>query len=589
MSLIQIYWRTLRLLAAERGKVVLICAANVVLAAVAIIEPIAFGRIVDAVTSKQGVGQSVALWAGLGVFNIVAFVLVARSADRLAHKRRAVVMTEAYERLMTMPLAWHQARGTSVSQHTLLRALEAMFTLWLEFMRQHMATAVSLVLLVPTAFTLDRRMFLVLLVLGVLYVVINRLVMARTRQGQASVERHYHRVFSHVSDSVGNVAVVQGYGRVVDEARLLREYAAALIAAQNPVLDWWALASALNRFAATLSMIAVIMIGAVLVERGELRVGDLIAFTGFATLLIGRLDQVTAFFSQIFEARAKLEDFYRMEDAADLRDEPAGAAELPKVRGDVSFRQVDFRFPGTGAGVEDVSFDVAAGQTVAIVGPTGSGKSTLIGLLQRVREPHGGAILIDGIDIAAVTRASLRRQIATVYQDAGLFDRSIEANIRFGREGASHEEVHGAAAAAAAHDFILQKTDGYDTLAGERGNRLSGGERQRIAIARAVLKDAPILVLDEATSALDVETEEKVRQAIDRLRRGRTTFIIAHRLSTIRNADLIVFLENGRVAETGTYTELASRGGRFAELLMAGGMLVDVETPLAEEGRIAAE
>jgi ATP-binding cassette subfamily B protein len=589
MSLIQIYWRTLCMLGAERGKVVLICAANVVLATVSILEPIAFGRIIDAVTSKVGVGHSVALWAGLGVFNIVAFVAVARSADRLAHRRRATVMTEAYERLMSMPLAWHQARGTSVSQHTLLRALETMFTLWLEFMRQHMATAVSLILLVPTAFTMDRRMFLVLLVLAVLYVAINRTVMARTRQGQASVERHYHRVFSHVSDSVGNVAVVQGYGRVAEEARLLRDYASALISAQNPVLDWWALASALNRFAATLSMIAVILIGAVLVERGELRVGDLIAFTGFATLLIGRLDQVTAFFSQIFEARAKLEDFFRMEDAVDLRAEPADAVELPSVRGEVSFRHVAYWFPGTGAGVENVSFDVGAGQTVAIVGPTGSGKSTLIGLLQRVREPQAGAILIDGIDISTVTRASLRRQIATVYQDAGLFDRSIEDNIRFGRDGANPEEVHAAAAAAAAHEFILQKAEGYGTSAGERGNRLSGGERQRIAIARAVLKDAPILVLDEATSALDVETEEKVRQAIDGLRLGRTTFIIAHRLSTIRTADLIVFLENGRVVETGSFAELSARGGRFAALLSAGGMLPEAESHVNDGSRLAAE
>jgi ATP-binding cassette, subfamily B, beta-glucan exporter len=232
---------------------------------------------------------------------------------------------------------------------------------------------------------------------------------------------------------------------------------------------------------------------------------------------------------------------------------------------------------------------VGAGQTVAIVGPTGSGKSTLIGLLQRVREPQAGAILIDGIDISTVTRASLRRQIATVYQDAGLFDRSIEDNIRFGRDGANPEEVHAAAAAAAAHEFILQKAEGYGTSAGERGNRLSGGERQRIAIARAVLKDAPILVLDEATSALDVETEEKVRQAIDGLRLGRTTFIIAHRLSTIRTADLIVFLENGRVVETGSFAELSARGGRFAALLSAGGMLADEETQPIDGSRLAAE
>ena len=244
----------------------------------------------------------------------------------------------------------------------------------------------------------------------------------------------------------------------------------------------------------------------------------------------------------------------------------------------VEFRNVSFNFSSTNQGAKDVSFSVAAGQTIAIVGPTGAGKTTLINLLQRVYEPDSGKILIDGTDISTVTRKSLRHAIATVFQDAGLLDRSISDNIRLGREDASDEEVIAAAEAAAAAEFIESRLSGYGTAVGERGNRLSGGERQRIAIARAILKNAPILVLDEATSALDVETEERVKQAIDRLRQNRTTFIIAHRLSTIREADIVMFLDQGQVVEMGGYEELAATGGRFTSLLRTSGLLDDETT-----------
>jgi len=573
VSLVEIYLRALRYLLADGRRVLFVCMANIVLAGVAIAEPILFGRIIDSISHGDDVMETVALWAGLGLFNIVAFVLVARGADRLAHARRAVVTTEAYEKLITMPLSWHQKRGSSAALHTLLRAMEALFSLWLEFMRLHLATAVALVMLVPTAVMLDVRMSIVLIVLGLLYYGISRFVMRRTKEGQAAVERHYHTVFAHIGDSVSNVAVLQSYGRVAEETRRLRGLTANLVAAQNPVLDWWALASALQRLASTISMIVVISIGAFLVSRGELRIGEVVAFTGFATLLIARLDQVIGFVNQVFDSRARLEEFYRMEDAIEDRSEPVGALEMGRVHGQVTFDNVCYRFPGSSEGVHDINFSVEAGKTVAIVGPTGAGKTTIINLLQRVMDPHSGTILIDGINTRTVTRASLRRQIATVFQDAGMLDRSIEENIRVGREDADYMAVHEAANAAAAHEFILGKSDGYDTLVGERGSSLSGGERQRVAIARAVLKDAPVLVLDEATSALDVETEEKVRDAIERVRRGRTTFIIAHRLSTVRDADLVLFLDSGRIVEMGSFDELAARNGRFTALLRAGGLL----------------
>ncbi len=579
MSLLQVYFKALKYLARYRLRVSLVVAANIVLAVITILEPILFGRIIDAISEKQDATGILIAWGCFGVFNTVAYVLVARQADRLAHGRRADLLTESFEKIISMPLSWHHQRGTSNALHTLLRAGETLFGLWLEFMRTHLSTAVALALLIPTAFSMDVRLTSVLIVLAVLYVIIGKTVMNRTKEGQASVEGHYHTVFSHVSDSISNVSVLHSYNRIEAETRALKEYTTKLLSAQYPVLDWWALAGALNRIASTLSMLVILVIGTLLVQRGELKVGDIIAFTGFATLLISRLDQMISFVNQIFEARSKLEDFYKLEDAVQEREERVGAAELKQVRGDVEFKGVSFDFASTTQGVRDISFSVRAGQTVAIVGPTGAGKTTLINLLQRVYDPQSGQILIDGQDIAKVTRKSLRHAIATVFQDAGLLNRSIKDNIRLGREDATEEEIIQAAEAAAATDFIESRMIGYDTHVGERGNRLSGGERQRIAIARAILKNAPILVLDEATSALDVETEARVKEAIDRLRRNRTTFIIAHRLSTIREADLVVFLDHGQIIEMGNYDQLSALGGRFSSLLRTSGLLKEEPSP----------
>jgi ATP-binding cassette subfamily B protein len=577
VSLFKVYARALRYLGAYKLRVSLVVLANIVLATITIAEPILFGRIIDAISGKGEVKPILFMWATFAVFNTIAFVLVAREADRLAHGRRATLLTEAFSRIISMPLGWHHQRGTSNALHTLLRACETLFGLWLEFMRNHLSTVIALTLLVPTAMSMDLRLSAVLIVLGIAYWLIGRVVMSRTKDGQASVENHYHTVFSHVSDSISNVSVLHSYNRIEAETKALKSFADRLLEAQYPVLDWWAIASALNRMASTIAMMVVLIIGTLLVQSGQIRVGDVIAFIGFANLLIGRLDLMRQFATQIFEARSKLEDFYALEDSVREREEPAGNGEIKDVKGAIEFRDVSFGFGNSSQGLHNVSFSVKAGQTVAIVGPTGAGKTTLVNLLQRVYDAQGGQILVDGTDITKVTRKSLRRHIATVFQDAGLLNRSISDNIRLGREGASEEEMRRAAEAAAAADFIETREDRYETHVGERGNKLSGGERQRIAIARAILKDAPILVLDEATSALDVETEARVKAAIDNLRQNRTTFIIAHRLSTVREADMVLFLDDGRVVEQGSFDELSHSNGRFAALLRASGILTDEE------------
>jgi ATP-binding cassette subfamily B protein len=573
MTLTRVYIRSLAYLGVYRWRVSAVVVANIALACVAILEPILFGRIIDAVSGKGDVADNLVLWGGLAAFNIVAYVLVARQADRLAHSRRAALLSGSYSRLVSMPLSWHNARGNSNVLHTLLRASDTLFSVWLDFMRSHLATAVALAMLVPTALSMDLRLSAVLFVLGAVYWLVQSVVMKNTRAGQASVEKHYHDLFSHISDTISGVSVVQSYNRAHAESETLKALSSSLLKAQFPVLDWWALASALNRMASTISMMVILVVGTALVVRGEMTVGEIIAFIGFANLLIGKLESIRGFVSQIFEARSKLEDFLELEADARPEEDSAGDVILGSVEGRVEFKNVSFDFAGTTQGIRDVSFMVEPGQTVAIVGATGAGKTTLVNLLQRVHEPQSGQILVDGKDIAHVARTELRGNIATVFQDAGLLNRTISANVGLGRDAATVSEITEAVSAAAAIDFVLSRPEGMETVVGDRGNRLSGGERQRLAIARAILKSAPILVLDEATSALDVETERQVQTALDNLRKDRTTFVIAHRLSTIRDADLVILMDHGRIAEMGPYEELATRGGRFTHLLFESGLL----------------
>ncbi|WP_208437690.1 glucan ABC transporter ATP-binding protein/ permease [Bartonella taylorii] len=574
MSLFKTYTRVLSYLNREKNTSLLICSANIILAIITIAEPILFGRVIDAIAEKSGIVLTLTIWVCFGLSHIIAYVLVARGADRLAHRRRLAVLTESFERIIAMPLIWHQQRGTSNTLHTLLRAVDSMSTIWLDFMRQHLSTLVTLFVLIPIAFNMNWRLSTVLVVLAIIYLLIARLVMQKTKDGQAAVESYHHNLFKHVSDSISNVSIVQSYNRIKEESSTLHQHTNNLLKAQNPVLNWWALASGLNRMASTISIVCVLLLGAFFVAKNQLRVGEVVAFVGFAQLMICRLDQMSNFINLTVSLQAKLQDFFAMEDSTFHINGPENLPSLQNVKGAIEFHHVTYKFPNSSQGVFDISFEVKTGQTVAIVGPTGSGKTTLINLLQRVYDPTFGHISIDGIDIRSVNRESLRKSLATVFQDAGLFNRTIHENISIGKATTTEEELYEAAKIAAAHDFILTKTNRYDTMVGERGSQLSGGERQRLAIARAVLKNAPILILDEATSALDVETEARVKDALDCINHNRTTFIIAHRLSTIRDADVVLFLEHGRLIEKGSFQELINKGGRFYKLLKASGLTI---------------
>ncbi|MFA5950959.1 MAG: glucan ABC transporter ATP-binding protein/ permease [Hyphomicrobium sp.] len=574
MGLLKLYGRAMSLLAPEKYLAIVLATASVAMAFVQLAEPVLFGRVVDALSQQRDATPLILLWAGLGLFGIVAGVIVSTYADRLAHRRRLAVMTQAFDQAMTLPLSYHASRGSGAVVSTISWGTDALFWLWLRVLREQLTALVGIVLLVPTAIGMDARMALILALLASAYVVLSMLAMAKTSTGQNELERLRYDVSSRVVDVVGNVTVVQSFARFTAESAAMRELSAKLLRAQYPVLTWWGLLSVLQRASATVTMVAVFSVGAMLAKRGELSVGEIVSFVAFASLLIGKLDAVSSFVTGLHQGAPNLKTFFA------LLDEPASIAEKPGAlpiavpKGAVGYEGVSFSFPGTDLGIHDISFTVNAGETLAIVGPTGSGKSTMLSLLQRLRAPEAGRILIDGEDISGVTLTSLRRAIAVVFQDASLFNRSIAENIRIGKPDATDEEVERAARLAEAHDFIEAKPGGYNFVIGERGAALSGGERQRIAIARAILKDAPILILDEATSALDAETEAKIKRALDALRRGRTTFVIAHRLSTVANANEIVVVDRGRICERGTFRKLVAEGGLFSRMVAEGGFTV---------------
>ncbi len=565
------YLRAVGMLGSESGLAAALASSSLVIAGVQLAEPVLFGWVVDAVARGGSAGRLIALWALIGFVGILAGVVVAVFADRLAHRRRLAALSDAFEQAITLPLSYHAKRGSGAIVGAVLRGTDELFWIWLGALREQLTAVVTILFLVPVALFIDWRMACILSILAICYTILNLHVISKTHTGQRKAEEYRYGVSGRVGDVIGNVTVVQSFTRLAAEAEALRSMTGELLAAQYPVLTWWGILTVLQRAAASLAMIAIFAVGSVLASHGEVTIGEIVSFVALANVLIGRLDQLSSFTVRVQQAAPALDNYFALVDERAAITDAVDAKALARPKGEVAYEDVTFRFSGSEQGVFDLSFTADAGRTVAIVGPTGSGKTTTLALLQRLRAPDQGRISVDGQDISGVTLTSLRHAISVVFQDAGLFNRSIGENIRIGRPDASDEDVADAARLAQAHTFITEKPDGYEFVIGERGASLSGGERQRIAIARAILKDAPILILDEATSALDAETEARIKRALDQLRNGRTTFIIAHRLSTVTDADEILVMDKGRIIERGQFADLVAAGGLFSRMVREGG------------------
>jgi ATP-binding cassette subfamily B protein len=319
-------------------------------------------------------------------------------------------------------------------------------------------------------------------------------------------------------------------------------------------------------FLTSISTVTILWMGGRMVIRGTLTLGELVAFNSYLLQLVGPMRRLGFIANMLGESRASAERAFEILDAESEVEEAPDAEELEVVEGAIAFEDISFSYVKEIEVLSDISFHVEPGESVALVGPTGSGKSTIINLIPRFYDVTEGAIKVDGTDIRTVTLESLRSQIGMVLQETMLFGSTIRENIAFGRADATQEQIEEVAKAAAAHDFIQSFPDGYDTAVGERGVTLSGGQRQRVAIARALLLDPRILILDDATSSVDTETEKRIQEALQNLMEGRTSLIIAQRVSTVRNADQILVIDDGKLAAQGTHEDLIQESGVYAEI-----------------------
>jgi len=578
MSVLAIYLRALGQLGEERRLAFTLVGANLGLVIAQFAEPVLFGRVIDRLSQPRTPGDPLTLealaplllaWAGFGLFTIVAGVLVALHADRLAHRRRLAVMAHFFEHVLDLPIGFHASAHSGRLLKVMLEGANGMAGLWLSFLRENCASFAALGILLPLSLLMNWRLAALLIVLVVVFGVLTSFVLRRTEALQQTVERHNTRLAEQASDALGNVAVVQSFTRIRVEADALRQVTDAVLAAQMPVLSWWAFAAVGARAAATVTLLAIFVLGTWLNLQGLATIGEIVTFMNFATMLIARLEQVIGFLNSLLMQAPKLQEMFGILDTTPQVADLPFAVDPGRLRGEARFENVSFSYDGKRNAVSGVSFSAQPGETIALVGGTGSGKSTTLGLLHRVFDPTHGRITIDGIDIRDMTLVALRRNIGVVFQEPMLFARSIEENLRVGCPDATDAEIHLALERAQAADFVARQGDGLATIVGERGRSLSGGERQRLSIARALLKDPPIMILDEATSALDATTERQLQAALETATAGRTTFVIAHRLATIRNADRILVFDQGEIVEAGSFAELVERDGCFARLARA--------------------
>ena len=470
-------------------------------------------------------------------------------------------------KLNSLPMSFHQAETIGATMNRINQGITGCVTAFCETAFNLLPTLLYLVLSIAAMLRMEWRLAVAVIVFAPVPALIGAWAAPEQMHRERRLVERWNSIYGRFNEVLAGMMTVKGFAMEEEEKRRFMDGVREgnEVVRRGVRIDNFT--GSLRTLAATAARLLALTVGGYLISRGEMTVGTLLAFLGYIGGLFGPVQGLTNTYQTLRKATVSLEAIFSILDADDVAADSPGASDVRPLRGEVEFRGVSFAYQPGSAVLRDINLTARPGETIALIGPSGSGKTTMVALLQRFYRLTEGAILLDGVDIRQMTQRSLRSQIGVVFQDAHLFNDTVRANIAYGRPAATQAEVEAAAKAAHAHDFIMELPEGYDTVVRERGSRLSGGQRQRIAIARALLKNPPILILDEATSALDTESEYLIQRALKTLLRGRTALVIAHRLSTVRDADRIVVIKDGMITEAGNHSDLLAQAGYYSSLV----------------------